>query len=189
MKLIVGLGNPGKRYERTRHNLGFWVIDRLAAKTGIVLSEKRCESVVARGHWGEEAVILAQPQTFVNRSGAAVACLLIETNTGANDLVVIYDDLDLPFGQLRIRRRGTAGGHRGMASILEHLGAVEFPRIRVGIGRPPQGMDPADYVLEEFADNECAEINEIVDRAADSTVCLVKDGTERAMALYNRPRV
>ena len=189
MKLIVGLGNPGKRYEGTRHNLGFWVIDRLASKTGIALSEKLCESIVGRGRWGDEMVVLALPQTFMNCSGAAIGCLLAETQSQAADLVLIYDDLDLPFGQIRIRPRGSAGGHRGVFSILEYLGATEFPRVRLGIGRPPEGIDPADYVLEDFGDTERTEIDKIIDQAAESAVCLVKDGIERAMALYNRTRV
>lgn len=188
MKLIVGLGNPGKRYELTRHNLGFLVVDRLAAKTGIVLNEKRCDSILGQGRCEKEAVVLAQPQTFMNRSGATVGCLLAEIDTNATNLVVIYDDLDLPFGQIRIRARGSAGGHRGMLSIVEYLGTAEFSRIRLGIGRPPDGMDAADYVLENFAATEHAAIDEIVDQAAQSAICLVNEGIHQAMALYNRPR-
>lgn len=188
MKLIVGLGNPGKRYELTRHNLGFLVVDRLAAKTGIVLNEKRCDSILGQGRCEKEAVVLAQPQTFMNRSGATVGCLLAEIETNATNLVVIYDDLDLPFGQIRIRARGSAGGHRGMLSILEYLGTAEFSRIRLGIGRPPEGIDAADYVLENFDTTEHAAIDEIVDQAAQSAICLVNEGIHQAMALYNRPR-
>jgi len=188
MKLIVGLGNPGKRYELTRHNLGFRVIGRLASKTGIRLSEKCCESVLGRGRWDKETVFLAQPQTFMNRSGAAVGCLLAHTESNAGNLLVIYDDLDLPFGQIRIRSRGSAGGHRGMLSILEDLGVAEFPRIRLGIGRPAEGIDPADYVLENFGETERAAIDEIIDQAAEAALCLVNQGIHRTMALYNRPR-
>lgn len=188
MKLIVGLGNPGKRYELTRHNLGFLVVDRLAAKTGIVLNEERCDSVLGQGRWEKETVVLAQPQAFMNRSGSAVGCLLAEIETNAANLVVIYDDLDLPFGQIRIRSRGSAGGHRGMLSILEYLGTAEFSRIRLGIGRPPEDIDAADYVLENFDETERAAIDEIVDQAAESAIYLVKEGIHRAMALYNRPR-
>ncbi|HEY1233673.1 MAG TPA: aminoacyl-tRNA hydrolase [Candidatus Binatia bacterium] len=188
MKLIVGLGNPGERYKLTRHNLGFRVVDRLALKTGINLSETRCESVLGRGLWHEQTIVLAQPQTFMNRSGTAVTCLVAETTCHTADLVVIYDDLDLPFGQIRIRSRGSAGGHRGMLSILQFFGAAEFPRIRLGIGRPADGIDPADYVLENFGETELATIDEIVEQAAESAICLVEDGINRAMALYNRPR-
>ena len=186
--MIVGLGNPGKRYELTRHNLGFRVVDRLAVKTGISLNEKRCESVLGRGQWDEETIVLVQPQTFMNRSGTAVGCLLAESESNAANLLVIYDDLDLPFGQIRIRSGGSAGGHRGMLSILEYLSTAEFPRIRLGIGRPAEGTDPADYVLENFGESERAAIDEIVEQAAESVICLVKDGIHRAMALYNRPR-
>ena len=186
--MIVGLGNPGEHYKLTRHNLGFRVVDRLTTKTGISLSERRCESVLGRGQWDEQTIVLAQPQTFMNRSGTAVSCLLAETACHTANLVVIYDDLDLPFGQIRIRFRGSAGGHRGMLSILECIGAAEFMRIRLGIGRPADGIDPADYVLENFGDTELAAIDELVDQAAESAICLVKDGIHRAMALYNRPR-
>ena len=188
MKLIVGLGNPGERYKLTRHNLGFRVVDRLALKTGISLSERRCESVLGRGQWDEQTIVLAQPQTFMNRSGTAVTCLLAETACHTANLVVIYDDLDLPFGQIRIRSRGNAGGHRGMISILEFVGTAEFPRIRLGIGRPADGIDPVDYVLENFRETELAAIDEIVEQAAESATCLIKHGIHRAMALYNRPR-
>ena len=188
MKLIVGLGNPGKRYELTRHNLGFRVIGRLASKTGISLSESCCESALGRGRWDKETVALAQPQTFMNRSGTAVGCLLAETGSNVANLLVIYDDLDLPFGQIRIRSRGSAGGHRGMLSILEYLGAAHFSRIRLGIGRPAEGVDPADYVLENFGETERAVIEKIVDQAAEAAICLVNEGIHRAMALYNRPR-
>ena len=188
MKLIVGLGNPGERYKLTRHNLGFRVVDRLALTTGIRLSERSCESVLGRGMWEEQTIVLAQPQTFMNRSGTAVACLIAETACNTANLVVIYDDLDLPFGQIRIRSRGSAGGHRGMLSILECVGAAEFPRVRLGIGRPADGIDPADYVLENFGETELAAVDEIVEQGAESAICLVKDGIYRAMALYNRPR-
>jgi len=188
MKLIVGLGNPGERYKLTRHNLGFRVVDRLALKTGISLSEKRCESVLGRGLWNDQTIVLAQPQTFMNRSGAAVNCLLAESACDTANLVVIYDDLDLPFGQVRIRSRGSAGGHRGMLSVLECVGTAGFPRIRLGIGRPADGRDPADYVLEKFAETELSSIDEFVEHAAESAICLVQHGIHRAMALYNRLR-
>ncbi len=186
MKLIVGLGNPGKRYEGTRHNLGFLVIDRLASQTGISLVQELCESITGEGHWDTEKVVLAKPQTFMNRSGSAVRCLLDEKKGEVADLVVVYDDLDLPFARLRIRAGGSAGGHRGMRSILESTGAEVFQRIRLGIGRPPQGVDAVDYVLGAFDDTERPELDQIVDRAAESVRCLVKDGLDRAMAFYNR---
>src|SRR5690242_7838905 len=120
MKLIVGLGNPGKRYERTRHNLGFLVVDRIASQCGIALNQQCCDSLVGETYWSDERIVLAKPQSFMNRSGPTVHCLLMTYAGSADDLVVIYDDLDLPFGRIRIRPNGGAGGHRGMLSILEH---------------------------------------------------------------------
>jgi PTH1 family peptidyl-tRNA hydrolase len=188
MKLIVGLGNPGKGYERTRHNLGFLVIERLAAQDNVALSEQLCDSRVGEWFCDGEKILLAKPQTFMNRSGVAVECLMRECQSSAEDLVVIYDDLDLPFGRIRIRPRGSAGGHRGMLSILEQLAGAPFYRIRVGIGRPPEGIDPTDYVLEPFNAQELEALNGIVGRAAESVLSLLRDGPEQAMACYNRAR-
>jgi PTH1 family peptidyl-tRNA hydrolase len=187
MKLIVGLGNPGE-YEGTRHNLGFLVIDRLAERDNVALSERLCDSQVGEWSCGGQKMLLAKPQTFMNRSGAAVECLMRECQSSAEDLVVIYDDLDLPFGRIRIRPRGSAGGHRGMLSILEQLADAPFYRVRVGIGRPPEGIDPTDYVLEPFNAEEREALNGIVDWAAESVLSLVRDGPEQAMARYNRAR-
>jgi PTH1 family peptidyl-tRNA hydrolase len=188
VKLIVGLGNPGKDYERTRHNLGFLVIDRLAARYAIPLDKRRCGALLGDWPLGAEQLILAKPQIFMNRSGAVVDNLLQEYGGTAQDLVVVYDDLDLSYGRIRIRAEGSAAGHRGILSILETLAGAPFYRVRVGIGRPPDGVDPADYVLEPFTDEETGTLQEIVDRAAESVVCLLTDGPRRAMELYNRPR-
>jgi PTH1 family peptidyl-tRNA hydrolase len=188
MKLIVGLGNPGKQYERTRHNVGFLVVDRLAAKNEIELLTKCCESWVAAWAYAGEEIILAKPQTFMNRSGSAVECLLRDYQGSLDDLVVIYDDLDLPFGRLRIRPGGSAGGHRGMLSITERLAGASFNRMRVGIGRPSEGIEPADYVLSPFSALEMDELSAIIDRAADAVTSLVRDGAEKAMACYNPAR-
>lgn len=186
MKLIVGLGNPGKRYAHTRHNLGFLIVDRLAAQNEIALATKLCDSMIGTWLYGDEQIVFVKPQTFMNRSGVAVECLLREFRGSAQDLVVIYDDLDLSFGRIRIRPKGSAGGHRGMASILEQLAGAPFYRIRVGIGRPPEGMDPVDYVLEPFSAQETAGLDEIVDRAGQSVISLLRDGPQQAMASYNR---
>lgn len=187
MKLIVGLGNPGARYEPTRHNLGFRIVDRLARANKISVDKVRCEALVGEGGLGEEKLVLAKPQTFMNRSGAAVESLLKEYGIGAEDLVVIYDDLDLPFGRIRIRPSGSAGGHRGVASIIESLAeGAKFNRVRVGIGRPPEGTDRVDFVLQPFNPEELSQLDAVVDRAAEAVVCLVRDGLKRAMELYNR---
>jgi peptidyl-tRNA hydrolase, PTH1 family len=184
VKLIVGLGNPG-RYERTRHNLGFLVIDRIAAQNHIELEKIFCDSLIGEGGLENDKIVLAKPQTYMNRSGESVEALVREYGIGPEDLIVINDDLDLPFGRIRIRPSGSAGGHRGLVSIMEKLAGTQFHRVRIGIGRPPQGMEPADYVLEPFNSNEIEGLNEVVARAAESVRCLVRDGIERAMASYN----
>jgi PTH1 family peptidyl-tRNA hydrolase len=188
VKLIVGLGNPGRRYEHARHNLGFLVIDRLANQLDVAIKKMVCDALVGDWSFGGEKIVLAKPQTFMNRSGAAVEDLLREYGATAENLVVVYDDLDLSFGRIRIRTRGSAAGHRGVLSILDTLADAPFYRVRVGIGRPPDGMDAVDYVLQPFDDEEMQQLNEIVARAADSVVCLIQDGPRRAMELYNRAR-
>jgi len=184
MKLIVGLGNPGQRYERTRHNLGFLVIDRLAAQHHVALAEGICRSISGEGVCGASRIVLAKPQTFMNLSGEAVACLTRDFS--AEDVIVIHDDLDLPLGRMRIRSRGGAGGHRGVLSIIEGLGEVPFYRVRVGIGRPPAGIDSVDYVLQPFDLHESEQLPPIVERAAEAVVSLVSDGPARAMARFNQ---
>ena len=186
MKLIVGLGNPGQHYERTRHNLGFLIVDRLAMQNRIALAQGACDSIIGTGSCGGAETVLAKPQTFMNLSGWAVECLLRNFSSAAEDLVVLYDDLDLPFGRIRIRPRGNAGGHRGMLSIIERLAGAPFSRVRVGIGRPPAGIEAIDYVLERFNAQESDQLEAIVDRAAEAVVALLRDGPERAMACYNQ---
>jgi PTH1 family peptidyl-tRNA hydrolase len=187
VKLIVGLGNPGKRYERTRHNIGFVVIDELAAQYSIALNKTVCGALIGEGAIDAEAVALAKPQTFMNRSGDAVACLVREYGIQTAAIVVINDDLDLPFGRIRIRPSGSPGGHRGLLSIAESLGGAPFSRVRVGIGRPPEGVEPADYVLEPFSAPEEEQLTDCAQRAAQSVACLLRNGIDRAMAIYNRP--
>ena len=184
MKLIVGLGNPGQRYERTRHNLGFLIVDRLAAQHRVALAEGICQAVVGEGFCGESRIVLAKPQTFMNLSGEAVECLMRECS--AENVIVIYDDLDLPFGRIRIRERGGAGGHRGVLSIIERLGGAPFYRIRVGIGRPQPEVDPVEYVLQPFSSEEAEQLEPIVERAAESVISLLRDGPARAMASFNQ---
>ena len=186
MKLIVGLGNPGKKYQRTRHNLGFLVVDRFAQQHRVEVKKKLCDALV--GEWRDdgERVILAKPQTFMNRSGLVVKELLQEYCGTVEDLLVVYDDLDLSLGRIRIRAKGSAAGHRGILSILENLSGAPFSRLRVGIGRPPEGVDPADYVLSPFASEEAAEVDKFVGRAAEAVDCFLRDGLQRAMEVYNR---
>lgn len=186
MKLIVGLGNPGVRYEPTRHNVGFLVIERLAAQYSIAVGASFCGALVGEGFVEKNDVMLAKPQTFMNRSGHAVACIIRERVLTPGDLVVINDDLDLPFGRIRIRPSGSAGGHRGLISIAEQLSGGQFPRLRVGIGRPPEGCSVVDYVLDKFSAVELEQLSEIVERAAEAIGCLLREGIDRAMESYNR---
>ena len=186
MKIVVGLGNPGSTYEGTRHNIGFRIIDRLARQQNIALDQYHCAALIGLGKIHEEPLLLAKPQTFMNRSGVAVAALLEENGLTAADLVVIYDDLDLPLGRIRIRTQGAAGGHRGVSSIIEHLGGVPFNRIRVGIGRPTEGTAVIDYVLAPFDEAEVAELSAVIERAAAALGCLIHEGAPAAMGVYNR---
>ena len=186
MKLVVGLGNPGKKYQRTRHNLGYFVIDQLARQQNISIDRNLCNALIGEGLSDGEKLILAKPQTFMNRSGIAVHALLGEFAGSAEDLLVVYDDLDLPFGRIRIRPSGSAGGHRGMVSIMESLAGAPFSRVRVGIGRPSQGMDTVDYVLEPFTAAEVSELPEQIVRVAAAIEAVLKDGIERAMEIFNR---
>lgn len=188
MKLVVGLGNPGKKYQRTRHNLGFLVVDRLAKKNELTVKQKVGDALVAESSRNGEKIVLAKPQTFMNRSGLAVKELLGKYRGTTEDLLVVYDDLDLPFGRIRVRPQGSAGGHRGMKSILESFAGAPFCRVRVGIGRPPDDVDPVDYVLEPFNQAESRELSELIDRAAAAVECILRDGIQRAMELFNRPQ-
>ena len=169
--------------------MGFLVIDRLASRNGIVLGQKLCDTLVGEGTVEGEPIVLAKPQTYMNCSGPAVQDLLREYNLATDDLAVINDDLDLPFGRIRIRPSGSAGGHRGLVSIVESLAGAPFLRVRVGIGRPPDNIEAADYVLEPFSASEMEQLGEFVQRAAESVDCLLRDGIERAMALYNRAKL
>ena len=188
MKLVVGLGNPGKKYQRTRHNLGFLVIDRLAKQNELTVKQKVGDALVGEFERNGEKIVLAKPQTFMNRSGLAVIELLGKYRGTAEDLLVVYDDLDLPFGRIRIRPQGSAGGHGGIKSILECLAGAPFCRVRVGIGRPPENVDPVDYVLEPFNTAESSELSEKIDRAAAAVEGILGDGIKRAMERFNRPQ-
>lgn len=194
MKLVVGLGNPGRRYARTRHNLGFLLLDRIAEARGIRIGDERCESLVGRGEreWDPVAsewwppLVLAKPQTYMNDSGVAAAALVKRFQARGADLVVAYDDLDLPFGRLRIRCGGSAGGHRGLASVLQHVADRDFVRLRIGIGRPPAGVDSVDYVLSRFPPEEQDALDGVLTRAEEALAAIVLNGPVRAMEDFNR---
>jgi PTH1 family peptidyl-tRNA hydrolase len=184
VRLIVGLGNPGRRYEDSRHNVGFRCLDELARRLGIGLSRRAFEAQVGSGLLGNGRVLLAKPQTYMNLSGESVVPLLRYYGLGPADLVVVFDDMDLPFGKLRVRERGSSGGHRGMTSIISTLGTDEFPRVRIGIGRPP-GDDAAGFVLGRFGPGEQTALAEVIARAADAVESIVREGTAAAMNRHN----
>lgn len=186
MKLVVGLGNPGRKYERTRHNLGFLVIDRIATENEIAVKKKLCDALVGEWSCNGEKLLLVKPQTFMNRSGDAVKGLMRKFRASPEELVVICDDLDLPFGRIRIRPKGGAGGHRGLLSIIESVGGSPFYRVRIGIGRPPDGVNPEEYVLEPFDSEEIGQLDGLIPRAAEAVISLLKNGGHWAMERFNR---
>lgn len=181
--LIVGLGNPGERYARTRHNVGFQVLDHLAKRRHLSFGRARLQGLLARGEIEGHQVALLKPLTYVNRSGDVVAPLLRGYGLPLDRLLVIYDDLDLPLGRIRIREQGSAGGHRGMASIIEWLGP-EVPRLRVGIGRTEE--DPQEYVLSPFTVEERVIMERVYGTIADAVECIIRDGLSKAMEWFNR---
>lgn len=186
MKLIVGLGNPGRRYAGTRHNVGADVVRRLARSAGIAIDEDAGFARVGRGRLGGARVLLAIPQTYVNVSGVAVHDLARRHRVPPQEILVAVDDLDLPLGRIRLRAQGSAGGHNGLQSIIEALGTTGFPRLRVGVGRPPEGVDPAEHVLTRFTADERTVLDAVLDRAAAALEVAVREGIEPAMSRFNR---
>lgn len=186
MKIIVGLGNPGRKYEQTRHNAGFLALDELAVGPGIKVSQEKHRSLIGRGRIGSEETILAKPQTYMNESGKAVAALLRETYATAADLIVLHDELDLPLGTVRVKTGGGHGGHNGLRSIIEHIGTPDFVRVRIGIGRPAVGADPADYVLSPFPAAEREAAAKAAITAAEATTAIITTGPTAAMNQFNQ---
>jgi PTH1 family peptidyl-tRNA hydrolase len=184
LRLIVGLGNPGDRYASTRHNIGFMALDRIAQRYGIPVGQKGFHSLHGSGRVGESKVMLVKPQTFMNRSGEAVGEVAAYFRIPPCDILVIYDDIDLPFGRLRVRGGGGSGGQRGMASIISTLGTDEFPRVRVGIGRPESG-DVSGYVLSAFNSDERKVLDTVVERVADAVETFCVSGVIEAMDRFN----
>jgi peptidyl-tRNA hydrolase, PTH1 family len=175
MIVVIGLGNPGEKYEASRHNLGFQVVDKLAGKLGAPRFKEQFEALVARGDEAGQAFCLCKPQTFMNLSGQAVAALTRFYKVPLADCVVVTDDLDLPLGKLRLRDRGSDGGHRGLRSIIECLGSQEFKRIRIGIGRPPEGRTVLNHVLGGSKEEQ-AKLDEAIDVAADRALAFIRTG-------------
>ena len=183
--LIVGLGNPGRDYANNRHNVGFLTADRWAVAHTIAFNKIQHHAIIAPGRVNQRRVIAAKPQTFMNESGRAVGALLRFYKVPVERLLVIFDDLDLPFGTIRLRAEGGAGGHNGMRSIMQHLGGNQFARLRIGIGRPPGRMDPAAYVLQDFSRAETDELNGLLDRAVYAIDVFTQEGITTAMNQYN----
>jgi len=192
MKLIVGLGNPGSEYSGTRHNAGFLVADAFARKFRIELSRHEKDAFTGQGRVAGRQVVVARPQTFMNLSGNSVAGLLRAYDVELSELMVIYDDIDLPLGRLRIRENGSPGTHNGMKSLVSCLGSEAFPRLRFGVRGAeyePQGASLRDYVLEDFTQAEEAVVKEVTERAVDALLLFVRDDLPRAMNQFNRDPV
>lgn len=186
MLLIVGLGNPGRRYARTRHNLGFMVVDELSRRYGIEVDKKRYHGWFGLGNLGPRRVAMLKPGTFMNRSGEAVEAVTKFYDLSASGVLVVLDDLALPLARVRIRMKGSAGGHKGLADIFNRLGTDEVPRLRIGIGSPPEFVDPVDFVLGKFLSEELDQAKEAIELAADAVEVIVGQGYSRAMDSYNR---
>ena len=185
-KLIVGLGNPGKEYESTAHNLGFQVIDRLAERNGIRVSRKDSRALVGQGIVSGKKVMLAKPQTFMNASGPSVTALMAKNQIPVQDLVVVYDELDLPWKSVRIRPSGSAAGHRGMASVIESVGSQEFPRVRLGVHGGRRNKDGAQIVLAQLKRAHKEELDELLDYTSGAVESIIAEGVEKAMTKFNR---
>ena len=186
VRVIIGLGNPGPEYRKTRHNVGFWVVDVLAQRWGIRLSRRAFLSLTGDGQLKGEKALLVQPETYMNRSGETAIKIRNFYRLELSDFVVVHDDLDLPLGRVRVKRGGGgAGGNRGVASLIAAFGSKEFVRIKVGIGRPPGRQDPADFVLQPFTPQEEASILPAVDNAASAVEMWISDGIEKTMAAVN----
>lgn len=185
VRLIAGLGNPGPEYHETRHNAGFMVLDRLADQAGIPLSRKAFSGLCGEGRWQGTRLFLLKPLTYMNLSGRSVAAALRFYKLTPAELIVVHDELDLPFGQVKVKEGGGHGGHNGLRSLMAELGSGDFVRIRVGIGRPAKG-DPVKYVLGTFGKDEVPHLPRVVDGVCDLLSLLLREGIPKTMSLYNR---
>lgn len=185
MKMIAGLGNPGSEYARTKHNVGFMFLDALAEKLGADNWKTKYDALVAEARIGTEKVLLVKPLTYMNESGRAVGPLMSWYKLAPEDLIVVHDDMDIPAGTIRIRRKGSAGGHNGMKSILYHVGDENFPRLRIGIGRPLPGWTVVKHVLAPFSEEDAPKIREAIAYLLPALGCVVTDGVDLAMNRYN----
>ena len=185
MKIIAGLGNPGLKYAGSRHNMGFSVLTELADRYDVSVNRAECKSLTGRTIIKGEKVLLAMPQTYMNLSGEAVSQLLNYYKCTAEDLIVIYDDIDLDVGNVRIRAKGSAGGHNGMKNIIQLIGTEEFCRIKLGVGHKPEGWDLADYVLGRFPEDELPTVRDAVKTAASAVDEIIENGIASAMNKYS----
>ena len=185
IRIIVGLGNPGPKYRTSRHNVGFRCVDLMASQWGINLSERRAKAVLGRGYHLGQDVVLAQPRTYMNNSGDAIAYLMARFRAKPADLIVVYDEMDLPLGKIRIRPSGSAAGHNGIRSIIATLHTQDFPRIRVGIGHPAGDREQISHVLTGFSEDESPVIAEAVNKVVEAVDCLLEHGLAVAMNRYN----
>lgn len=186
MKLIVGLGNPGKEYSGSRHNLGFRCINHLAKAHGIGIDKRQCQAQLGVGRIAGVQVVLGKPKTYMNLSGKSVHLMMDRFKAKREDIVVIHDDLDLPLGRIRLYANGGPGGHKGVESIIAALGSRDFVRVRVGVGRPPPGMDPVDYVLLDFSPTDRLLIEEAIAKVGEAVPFMLKEGLAAAMNKYNQ---
>ena len=186
MKIIVGLGNPGRKYARTRHNAGFMAVDELAGSLHVEITQEKHHALLGRVRIDSTEAVLVKPQTYMNESGRAAAAVLRDTYSAVSDLIVVHDELDLPLGSVRVKTGGGHGGHNGLRSLIEHLGSPDFIRVRIGIGRPEPGIESADYVLSPFRaeERELAEQATVV--AAEAVKAVIVEGPTKAMNRFNQ---
>jgi peptidyl-tRNA hydrolase, PTH1 family len=183
--LIVGLGNPGRKFENNRHNVGFMLLNRLSIKLGESFGKVETKALVCKAIYQAERIILVKPQSYMNNSGVSVGSLVRFYQVPLENLLVAYDDVDLPLGVLRLRPFGGSGGQNGMQSIIQRLGTEEFPRLRIGTSRPPGRMEAADYVLQDFPAQEIDLLNSTLDRGIEAVLTFVHDGLDKSMNLFN----
>ena len=185
MYIIAGLGNPGKEYSNTRHNIGFSVIDALGSKYNIDVDTAKHRGLIGKGIIDGQRVILVKPLTYMNLSGECIREVLDYYKADEDDLIVVFDDISLDVGQLRIRKKGSAGGHNGIKSIIAHLGTTEFPRVKIGVGERIPGQDLADHVLARFPKSQMEAVNQAIDDAKEATFLMITEGIDKAMNQYN----
>ena len=186
MFIVVGLGNPGLKYKNTRHNVGFSVLDLIASELNINIGKLKHRAIIGEGNVGEEKIVLVKPQTYMNLSGESIKEIVDWYRADILKLILIYDDIDLPLGKIRIRRSGSAGSHNGMRSILYHIKSEQFPRIRIGIGKPSQDFELAEFVLSKFTSEESEIIKHSIEKAAKATLAIIKNDIEYAINNFSQ---